>query len=148
MHEGGLDQPLEVLVGRDGIEAWYKLTAASHCKLLLLLCGGSVGVSQGVCPRDAAWVVRVASSLTSLTPKVSIHPFYLTKMKIGASWSYKDFGFYETTLILVCQFKLWVNPPYCGKSVESKRVSLQGGTRKEMSPRFFSNRLKTSENEF
>ncbi len=34
MHEGRLDQPLEVLVGCDGIEAWYKLTAASHCKFL------------------------------------------------------------------------------------------------------------------
>lgn len=34
MHEGGLDQPLKVLIGCDGIEAWYKLTAASHGKLL------------------------------------------------------------------------------------------------------------------
>lgn len=47
MHEGGLDQPLEVLVGRDGIEAGDELTAASHCKLLLLLCGGGAGVSRG-----------------------------------------------------------------------------------------------------
>lgn len=30
MHEGGLDQPLEVLAARDGIEAWYKLTGACH----------------------------------------------------------------------------------------------------------------------
>lgn len=34
MHEGGLDQPLKVLIGCDGIEAGYKLTAASHRKLL------------------------------------------------------------------------------------------------------------------
>lgn len=34
MQEGGLDQPLEVLIGRDGIEAWYELTAACHCKFL------------------------------------------------------------------------------------------------------------------
>lgn len=34
MHEGGLYQPLEILVGCDGIEAWYKLTATSHCKFL------------------------------------------------------------------------------------------------------------------
>lgn len=33
MHEGGLDQPLEVLVGCDGIQAWYELTA-SHGKFL------------------------------------------------------------------------------------------------------------------
>lgn len=46
MHEGGLDQPLEVLVGCDGIEAWYKLTA-SHGEFLLLLCSGGAGASQG-----------------------------------------------------------------------------------------------------
>lgn len=34
MHEGGLDQPLEVLVGRDGIETGHKLTAACHGELL------------------------------------------------------------------------------------------------------------------
>ncbi len=34
-------------------------------------------------------------------------------------------------LSLVCQFKLWVSPPYCGKSAESKRARLRGGTRKE-----------------
>lgn len=34
MHEGGLEQPLKVLIGCDGIEAWYKLTAASHGELL------------------------------------------------------------------------------------------------------------------
>lgn len=34
MHEGGLDQPLKVLIGGDGIEAWHKLTTARHRKLL------------------------------------------------------------------------------------------------------------------
>lgn len=47
MHEGGLDQPLEVLVGCDGIQAGYKLTAACHCKFLVLLCGGGAAASLG-----------------------------------------------------------------------------------------------------
>lgn len=34
MHERGLDQPLKVLIGGDGIEAWHKLTTARHRKLL------------------------------------------------------------------------------------------------------------------
>lgn len=34
MHDRGLDQPLEVLVACDGIEAGDKLTASCHCKLL------------------------------------------------------------------------------------------------------------------
>lgn len=34
MHERGLDQPLEVLVACDGIEAGDKLTGPWHCKLL------------------------------------------------------------------------------------------------------------------
>lgn len=34
MHQGGLDQPLEVLVGRDGVETGHKLTGAGHCVLL------------------------------------------------------------------------------------------------------------------
>lgn len=47
MHEGGLDQPLEVLVGCDGVEARHELTAASHCKFLFLCSSsGSAGASQ------------------------------------------------------------------------------------------------------
>lgn len=34
MHQGGLDQPLEVLVGSDSVETGYKLTGAGHCILL------------------------------------------------------------------------------------------------------------------
>lgn len=34
MHERGLDQPLEVLVACDGIEAGDNLTGPCHCKLL------------------------------------------------------------------------------------------------------------------
>ncbi|KRX11995.1 hypothetical protein T07_9257 [Trichinella nelsoni] len=56
--------------------AWDELTAASHCELLLLLCSGSGVTSQGVSPRAAACVRRVASPLI---PKVSIHPYCLNE---------------------------------------------------------------------
>lgn len=70
MHEGGLDHPLEVLAGGDGVEAWDELTAARHHKLLLL-CGGGAAASQG---SGVGLGARVGGVVPSLAPKVPIHP--------------------------------------------------------------------------